>query len=521
MSQAQDLQKDSRKIKPDSFCPQPDFSDFKERIWIPLLKSKMASWKLYASCYSRYLENFLHKRSPSSLTADDLYAFARRLKKKGFSSGTYNRVLSVLKHFLKNAFEQGFIDTDFTANVTACFVKAESKNDVCLDSENIKLLFKKLAASDSPIARAIELLILTGASKGEILSARWEDYDPVKHMLAVKSRNGKKRILRLGPQSIAILESLPRPCQSVWIFSGRDKTKHLNDIFLFWDEIRKACGLNHIRIQDLKHNYKNWQKNNNGYSIFLEEQLEPEAKKPSCPPYIDPLIKPEIALIGLASAQYDESGKNDISQLVSSSVENAQLINFLGNILKAGMEALNCHNRNKTAPTLEKLFIDLAKSAFKNAGLSRKDIGGVRSAIYLGLENPEEYLLSNYQQCLENRIYHNLAQSLTLALGFSYRGIEIHSHGSSFQAALQTASLKIAFGDLDIALVGGTGAYNGNLIKEQITEFGKEDSAKMALLSSLAYAEKSKIPVISIIPLSALNDVCDISQKEAAFSEIS
>lgn len=523
MNTAEILQKDPQKITSDFSCQQPDFSGFKEGIWIPLLRKRLASWKLYVRIYGKYLEEFLEDHSPASLSGEDFHAFARRLKKKGLSSGAYNRVLSVLKHFLKSAYEHGFIDTDFSRGLAAYFVKAESKRDTCLDAAKIKLLFKKLASSDSRIARAIELLILTGASKSEILSARWEDYDHVSHLLTVKSRNGSKKTLRLGPQSVAILEGLQGTCQSPWVFPGRDKAKHQNDVFFFWNAIRKDCGLDHIRIQDLRHNYKNWQKNN-GYSISIEEQLAPEAKRrEELTPYTSLIIQPEVALIGLACAKYENGAGSGISHEAALDTENALLINYLGNILKAGMEAVNCHKGKKSVPTGEKFLTDLAKSALKNAGLSRRDLVVSRSAVYLGLENPEEYSLLAYQQGLTqgtNGLCRNLAQSLTLALGFSCSGTEINSPGSSFLSALQAASLKIAFGDLDMGLVGGTGVYNGFFIQELIPDLAKENYTKMAVLCSPAYAEKARIPVLSIIPLAALNDACAIPRKDPAISEI-
>lgn len=250
---------------------QMGITEFKDRVWAPLLESKLASHQLYTKIYDRYLSDFFQNRDWTGFGAGELRAFAKKLLDSGLAAGTSNRVLSVLKHFLRSAHECGLLKRDVSACLKAFFKRDLGKREAFLEAEELRALFSALRDSPKSASRAIELLILTGASKSEILSARWENYDSAAEVLAVKNRAGRIRLLRLGPGSVRILDTLPK--SSPWIFPGRDGKSHISDVFLDWNEIRKACGLDGVRIQDLKHNHVNWQKNNAGSSELIERQM--------------------------------------------------------------------------------------------------------------------------------------------------------------------------------------------------------------------------------------------------------
>lgn len=197
------------------------------------------------------------------------------LAEKGLAPATCNRILAVFRAICAQATTLGLTAVDAAL---FRYVKAHKfrifKQHILTTGEARELL-RHLKKEKKLAAYAPRLLILTGASKGEILSARWEDYDPFHHMLTVKSRNGSKKNLRLGPYSAAILEGLPRTCLSPWIFPGRDKNKHQNDVFFSGmpSERIAAWLISGSRISVII--IKIGRKTNSGYSISsAEEKME-------------------------------------------------------------------------------------------------------------------------------------------------------------------------------------------------------------------------------------------------------
>ncbi len=106
---------------------------------------------------------------------------------------------------------------------------------------------------DPLAAAAIRLLVLTGARKGEILSARWQDLDEQRGMLTVNGKTGRRAIL-LSPPALAILSDLKR--SSEFIFPGKDcEDAPRFDLNRPWRAIRRHAKLENTRLHDLRHSY--------------------------------------------------------------------------------------------------------------------------------------------------------------------------------------------------------------------------------------------------------------------------
>ena len=106
-------------------------------------------------------------------------------------------------------------------------------------------------------ANAIRLMMLTGARRGEVLSATWAMFDLDKGVWTKPSAHTKQRKEHRVPLSKSALDLL---CQlkiattGDYVFPGRDG-KPLTDVKRSWAALCKAAGLKDARLHDLRHTY--------------------------------------------------------------------------------------------------------------------------------------------------------------------------------------------------------------------------------------------------------------------------
>jgi integrase len=102
---------------------------------------------------------------------------------------------------------------------------------------------------------AIRLLILTGARLREILDAKWLQVDFERGVLFLAdSKTGKKPIY-LSAAALEVLASIPRMEGNPHIIAGASEGAPRADLKRPWSAIRKASGLDGVRIHDLRHSF--------------------------------------------------------------------------------------------------------------------------------------------------------------------------------------------------------------------------------------------------------------------------
>jgi integrase len=94
-------------------------------------------------------------------------------------------------------------------------------------------------------ANAIKLLMLTGARRGEVLTARWDMFDLENGIWTKPSAHTKQRRIHRVPlngPAVALLRSMHFEAKSEFAFEGTDG-KPLTDIKRTWLSVCKAAGL--------------------------------------------------------------------------------------------------------------------------------------------------------------------------------------------------------------------------------------------------------------------------------------
>ncbi|WP_299773242.1 site-specific integrase [uncultured Tateyamaria sp.] len=137
----------------------------------------------------------------------------------------------------------------------------EQKRQRWLSDGELKRLLSALQSHPNQVAaNAIRLQLLTGARIGEVLSARWDDFDLDRSVWIKPSHHTKQKRtehLPLSSASVALIDQLAKV--------RREKSDHVSpsarvegpirDLKAFWRAVTKAAELQDYRIHDNRHTH--------------------------------------------------------------------------------------------------------------------------------------------------------------------------------------------------------------------------------------------------------------------------
>jgi integrase len=141
----------------------------------------------------------------------------------------------------------------------------EIKRKRYLTADELARILKALAThTDKQSANIIRLLLLTGARKGEALSARWEDIDLKNGIWTKLGSTTKQKSDHVAPLSAPALQLLNeiraqqagmrRPL-GTFVFPADSESGHTVDIKGFWGKLRRDAGITNLRMHDLRHSF--------------------------------------------------------------------------------------------------------------------------------------------------------------------------------------------------------------------------------------------------------------------------
>jgi integrase len=138
-----------------------------------------------------------------------------------------------------------------------------------LSGDETRRLTAALAAHpQQTTANAIRLLVLSGARRGEVLNARWDEFDLEAGVWTKPSAHVKTKVphrvplsaptrqLLVGMKAEALREEGRRAGEaSPYLFPGRSTRGALTELTKSWAAICKAADLKNVRVHDLRHSF--------------------------------------------------------------------------------------------------------------------------------------------------------------------------------------------------------------------------------------------------------------------------
>ena len=216
--------------------------DHCKRLWKP---GTLTANRIYLK---RQILPFFAGRTISDITQQDVATWFRSLHA---TPAAANRSLPILSVIMQKAEFWGYRPENSNPCVGIRRYR-DTRRERFLGPEEYRSLAAVLARHQSrrPLhAAAVQLLLLTGCRKGEIIMLKWRDYREGRLFLP-DSKTGPRTVW-LAQAARDLLDSLPR--KHTWVFSARKPKRHHLDEF--WRRIRAEAGLHDVRLHDLRHSY--------------------------------------------------------------------------------------------------------------------------------------------------------------------------------------------------------------------------------------------------------------------------
>jgi integrase len=264
-SDPQDKRKELRTI--------PTLRDFVVAQYVPFAKDSKRSWRTDETILRIHIVPAFGKKHLDEISNRDIAELLRRLRQDGYATGTTNRVLVLLRYMYNLAKKWGVPGAG--ENPAAGLKTAP---DVCrerfLSTEEAQRLLSALATDENQVAaKAIKLLLLTGARRNEVTKARWDYIDFERRTLLVPiSKTGRARVITLNGAAIELLHSVERLPDNPYVFPSPTTGRPCPSLHFPWLRIRRTAGLLDIRLHDLRHSFASFLVNE-GVSLYVVQGL--------------------------------------------------------------------------------------------------------------------------------------------------------------------------------------------------------------------------------------------------------
>lgn len=205
----------------------------------------------------RHIRPRLGSKPLPSITRSDIQALHQSLSDKPYAA---NRVLALLSKMFNLAEKWGLIpDGQNPCRHVERF--KESSRERFLSKEELTTLAGVLNQQEvegkvSPdTILAIRLLLLTGARLNEILRLRWSEVNLDERQLRLEDSKTGRKTIYLPEPAVELLRSHPRDKDHPFVIRGKKEKSHLVNLEKPWQRIRKAAGLEEVRLHDLRHTF--------------------------------------------------------------------------------------------------------------------------------------------------------------------------------------------------------------------------------------------------------------------------
>jgi integrase len=193
------------------------------------------------SRFKRNIEGGIGKKKPSDLVPLDVDRLRLKLQKAGKHT-TAVRVLELLRRTINYG-----VNRNLMLPINFKIVLPRLNNQVTEDltaEQMTKLLSTLEKDEDQLCANLMRLALYTGMRRGELFKLKWKDIDTERGFIRIKDpKGGPDQTIPLNDAAHTIFESIPKHSRNPYVFPGKKKDTHLNDMRKSITRIKKNAGL--------------------------------------------------------------------------------------------------------------------------------------------------------------------------------------------------------------------------------------------------------------------------------------
>lgn len=250
------------------------FSDFFENHYLPHVMPRKRSWKRDDELYRLRIKGVFGSKRLNQISRQQIQLFHTALKGEGLAAATCNHHIKLLRHALNLAIDWEMLETNPAARVP--LFHEDNKVEHYMDEVELERLLNVLRTDGNVSVCLIAMFLLSsGCRLNEVLSAKWSDVDMVKRVFVVRASNSKSKRLRsvpLNDSSLDVLNKLDTSGEFDHLFINRQTGKPYTTVTKVWQRLRKAAGLPHLRLHDLRHQYASFLVNG-GRTLYEVQQI--------------------------------------------------------------------------------------------------------------------------------------------------------------------------------------------------------------------------------------------------------
>jgi integrase len=218
-------------------------------------KKRATTQEDYRSMIRNDILPALKHKKVAEVDFTDVDALHRRVTKR--APYRANRVLAVLSKMFALAIKWKMRPDNPTKGIER---NPENKRERYVAGDELARLSAALAEHpDQEASNIVRLLLLTGARRGEVLGARWEQFDLTTGVWTKPSAHTKQKKTHRVPLSAPARQLLAELYAAAgegaeYVFPGRSEGHRIN-VKRDWAEVCRAAGLSGLRVHDLRHSY--------------------------------------------------------------------------------------------------------------------------------------------------------------------------------------------------------------------------------------------------------------------------
>lgn len=171
-----------------------------------------------------------------------------------------NRIIQQLSKMFERAKFWGYIKDEHFNITRGVRQFKEKKRDRWITVDELPRLAQAINEEKNFYgSNALWLYLLLGVRRDELLTAKWSDIDWHRQELKLpETKAGRVHYIPLSAPVLALLHELPKQKDNPYILPGDKPGGHLVNIEKIWRRVRKAAGVEDVRLHDLRRTLGSW-----------------------------------------------------------------------------------------------------------------------------------------------------------------------------------------------------------------------------------------------------------------------